>query len=83
MNESDEDSKFEKKEKSVEKVTECPECGSRHLAQDYDRGELVCEECGLVIDNQYIDSGPEWRSFDMEQEEEQGSDRGTHDRDGP
>lgn len=69
MNESEEDSKFETREKSVEKVTECPECGSRHLAQDYDRGELVCEECGLVIDNQYIDSGPEWRAFDMEQEE--------------
>ncbi len=54
---------------SVEKVTECPECGSRHLAQDYDRGELICEDCGLVIDNQYIDEGPEWRAFDMKQEE--------------
>jgi len=55
---------------SVEKVTECPECGSNHLAQDYDRGELICEDCGLVIDNQYIDEGPEWRAFDMKQEEE-------------
>ncbi|MFW6196395.1 MAG: transcription initiation factor IIB, partial [Thermoplasmatota archaeon] len=54
---------------AVEKVTECPECGSRHLAQDYDRGELICEDCGLVIDNQYIDEGPEWRAFDMKQEE--------------
>jgi len=54
---------------SVEKVTECPECGSGHLAQDYDRGELICEDCGLVIDNQYIDEGPEWRAFDMKQEE--------------
>ncbi len=54
---------------SVEKVTECPECNSRHLAQDYDRGELICEDCGLVIDNQYIDEGPEWRAFDMRQEE--------------
>ncbi len=54
---------------SVEKVTQCPECKSRHLAQDYDRGELICEDCGLVIDNQYIDEGPEWRAFDMAQEE--------------
>ncbi len=59
----------EEEKSSVEKVTECPECGSRHLAQDYDRGELICEDCGLVIDNQYIDEGPEWRAFDMKQEE--------------
>ncbi len=70
----DEEIKAEKKpekkrESAVEKVTECPECGSRHLAQDYDRGELVCQDCGLVVDNQYIDEGPEWRAFDMKQEE--------------
>ena len=59
----------DKKESSVEKITECPECEGRHLAQDYDRGELICEDCGLVIDNQYIDEGPEWRAFDMKQEE--------------
>ena len=67
---NEEDSTIKKKEeKKVEKVTECPECGSRHLAQDYDRGELVCEECGLVIDEQFVDEGPEWRAFDMQQEE--------------
>ncbi len=59
----------EKNSNREETIVECPECGSKHLAQDYDRGELVCEDCGLVVDNQYIDSGPEWRSFDMQQEE--------------
>lgn len=53
---------------SVEKITICPECGSRKLSQDYDRGELICEECGLVIDETYIDQGPEWRSFDSQDE---------------
>ena len=53
----------------IERVTECPECGSSQLAQDYDRGELICEKCGLVIDDQYIDQGPEWRAFDMQQEQ--------------
>ena len=66
MNEDEFESK--EREDTVEDITQCPECGSRHLAQDYDRGELICEDCGLVIDNQYIDSGPEWRAFDMEQE---------------
>ncbi len=58
-----------KREIEVEKTTKCPECGSRRLSQDYDRGELVCDECGLVIEDVYIDKGPEWRSFDMVQEE--------------
>lgn len=53
----------------IEKVTTCPECGGSNIYQDYDRGELICEDCGLVIDDQYIDQGPEWRAFDMKQEE--------------
>ena len=57
-----------KKEVKLDQIDECPECGSTHLAQDYNRGELICEECGLVIDDHYIDQGPEWRSFDMQQE---------------
>ncbi len=47
----------------------CPECGSRNLKMYYDRGELVCEECGLVLDDTYIDQGPEWRAFDSDQSE--------------
>jgi transcription initiation factor TFIIB len=59
-----------KKKKNVEQdeyVERCPECDSGHLTKDYDRGELVCEECGLVLDDQMIDQGPEWRAFDVEQ----------------
>jgi len=43
--------------------TTCPECGS-HVRTDYIRGEVVCSECGLVVDEVYIDPGPEWRAFD-------------------
>lgn len=60
------------KRRSVERADEpiqCPECGSQHLAFDEARGELVCEECGLVIDEAMIDQGPEWRAFDLEQGE--------------
>ncbi|MFQ5986073.1 MAG: transcription initiation factor IIB family protein [Thermoplasmata archaeon] len=38
----------------------CPECRSSHLTRDYVRGELVCESCGLVVDETFIDPGPEW-----------------------
>lgn len=47
----------------------CPECGSAHLIRDYERGELICQDCGLVIDDSYIDQGPEWRAFDAEQDD--------------
>ncbi|MFW6003244.1 MAG: transcription initiation factor IIB [Halanaeroarchaeum sp.] len=43
--------------------TECPECGG-HLEQDAEHGETVCGECGLVVDEDGIDHGPEWRAFD-------------------
>ncbi len=51
----------------LEEINACPECHSVHLIRDYGRGELVCEACGLVIDDTYIDQGPEWRAFDSEQ----------------
>lgn len=56
-------------EKRVEDIMRCPECGSTHVVKDYDRGELICEECGLVLDENLIDQGPEWRAFDSEQGE--------------
>lgn len=53
----------------TEEIEKCPECGSKHLVRDYERGELICEDCGLVLDDQFIDQGPEWRAFDVEQGE--------------
>ncbi|SNZ05212.1 transcription initiation factor TFIIB [Natronoarchaeum philippinense] len=41
----------------------CPECGGR-LQADSEHGETVCEECGLVVEEDEIDRGPEWRAFD-------------------
>lgn len=57
-----------KKDEEVD-IVRCPECGSTHLTRDYERGELVCVECGLVLDDTMIDQGPEWRAFDAEQGE--------------
>ena len=41
----------------------CPECGGSIVA-DEARGETVCSDCGLIIDEDSIDRGPEWRAFD-------------------
>jgi transcription initiation factor TFIIB len=54
---------------NIEDAINCPECSSKHIFKDYSRGELVCKNCGLVIDENLIDHGPEWRAFDSEQRE--------------
>ena len=61
--------KIKETEKKAENHTEtvCPECGGRRLVHDYERAELVCQSCGLVIDDDFIDRGPEWRAFDHDQ----------------
>ena len=48
----------------------CPECGSEDLIQSADRGELVCDECGLVVEEGTIDPGPEWRAFNHQEREQ-------------
>jgi transcription initiation factor TFIIB len=58
-----------KEKQKIEETVKCPECGSTHLSRDFSRAELVCEDCGLVIDEDLIDHGPEWRAFDSDQRE--------------
>jgi len=43
----------------------CPACGGP-LVTDLQRGEVVCAQCGLVVAEETVDMGPEWRSFDKE-----------------
>ena len=58
-----------KEKQKIEETINCPECGSANLNRDYSRAELVCKNCGLVIDAEIIDHGPEWRAFDSDQRE--------------
>ncbi len=48
-------------------VDKCPECGSSNLVHDYDTGETICGDCGLVVYEQMMDKGPEWRAFTQEE----------------
>jgi transcription initiation factor TFIIB len=45
----------------------CPECASKNLIHDYDTGETICGACGLVLYEQMLDKGPEWRAFTQEE----------------
>ena len=45
----------------------CPECTSKNLVHDNDTGETICGDCGLVVYEQMMDKGPEWRAFTQEE----------------
>jgi transcription initiation factor TFIIB len=46
----------------TESSVTCPEC-SGSLVTDEEHGETVCADCGLVVETDEIDHGPEWRAF--------------------
>ena len=54
---------------SEDESLSCPECGG-HLVADEGHGETVCEECGLVVEEDSVDHGPEWRAFDSREKDE-------------
>ncbi|WIV68272.1 transcription initiation factor IIB [Natrialbaceae archaeon AArc-T1-2] len=47
----------------------CPEC-SGQLVTDDEHGETVCADCGLVVEEDSVDRGPEWRAFDAAEKNE-------------
>lgn len=44
----------------------CPNCSSENIRYDYERGQYICSNCGYVIEDNVIDSGPEWRAYNYE-----------------
>lgn len=42
-------------------IKKCPECSSINLQMDNKRGEVVCRDCGLVLDQNVMDFGQDWR----------------------
>ncbi|WP_159901218.1 transcription initiation factor IIB [Salinirussus salinus] len=59
----------ETEEETADQDLACPECGGNVVA-DEERGETVCTECGLVVEEGEIDRGPEWRAFDSQEKDE-------------
>ncbi len=48
-------------------VDMCPECTSKNRVHDYDTGETICGDCGLVLYEQMLDKGPEWRAYTQQE----------------
>jgi transcription initiation factor TFIIB len=42
---------------------QCPECHSFKIISDETRGDLLCENCGLILESNIIDPQAEWRAF--------------------
>src|SRR3989338_2860334 len=40
-------------------VKRCPECESVDLTYDSQKGEVVCNECGLIVEEKIVDTGQE------------------------
>lgn len=51
-------------------IRKCPECESTNLYNNKDKGEIICRNCGLVIDSKNISLGKEWRDFEESEESE-------------
>jgi transcription initiation factor TFIIB len=66
--ENERTSEEESEERRDEELV-CPECAG-NLVTDEERGETVCTECGLVVEEDEIDPGPEWRAFDASEKDE-------------
>mgnify|MGYP005839127781 CR=1 FL=1 len=47
-------------------VKKCPECGGINLFHQQDKGEIICKDCGLVVEDKMVDFDQEWREFDAE-----------------
>jgi transcription initiation factor TFIIB len=47
-------------------VKKCPECGGINLFWNKEKGEIICKDCGLVIEDKMVDFGQEWRDVDSE-----------------
>ncbi|MFB6243664.1 MAG: transcription initiation factor IIB family protein [Halobaculum sp.] len=62
-------SREQETESSEDESLQCPECGG-NLVNDSERGETLCRDCGLVVEEDEIDRGPEWRAFDAKEKDE-------------
>ncbi|MFH1455793.1 MAG: transcription initiation factor IIB [archaeon] len=47
-------------------LKKCPECGNPNLIIQKEKGEVICRNCGLVIEDKMIDFSQEWREFDSD-----------------
>lgn len=53
-------------------IKKCPECDSVNLIYDEQKGEIICCDCGLVIEEKMIDLGTEWKQSEEGEKKSRG-----------
>ena len=53
-------SRLRRQERTLER---CPRCGKKLIVTDGPGGELCCGNCGMVLKDKIVETGPEWRQF--------------------
>ncbi len=51
----------------MDDTSSCPACGGSKIVSDRQTGERVCANCGLVVTDSIMDTGPEYRVFNLQE----------------
>lgn len=62
----DDEEEAKQRSEDTAETNSCPECAEEGSITNPTGSELICEECGLVIDEDQVDLGPEWRAFNQQ-----------------
>ncbi len=44
----------------------CSECGGASLFFNREKGEVICRDCGLVLEDKMVEFDREWREHDAD-----------------
>jgi len=54
-------------------IKKCPECGGTNLTHNMNLGEIICNDCGLVVEDKMVDTGIDLQSkFDKNEKKGRG-----------
>ncbi|MFZ5955701.1 MAG: transcription initiation factor IIB [Nanoarchaeota archaeon] len=53
-------------------IKKCPECNSSNLVYDESRGEVICGNCGLLVEEKMVDTTHELRAFNKAEKKTRG-----------
>ena len=51
----------------TDNASSCPHCGGNKIVSDHRTGERVCGTCGVVVTETIMDTGPEYRVFNIQE----------------
>ena len=51
----------------MDNASSCPHCGGSKIVSDHRTGERVCGNCGIVVTETIMDTGPEYRVFNLQE----------------